>query len=85
MAWLMTVSHASALAPTERRFRPIAATSHHHCTAVNASPTRFQSGPRHQRSTPIATKAGGRIAARSQDRRGIVTFTALRRWRGYGG
>ena len=43
---LIAVSHANARASTERRLRPIAAATHCQVTAVNASCTRRQSGPR---------------------------------------
>ena len=66
IACRITVSHATARATTESRLSPIAATTHFHCTALKASPTIDQSGPRHQSSATTAAKRGSTPSARQR-------------------
>ena len=53
--WI-TVVHASARATTERRFRPIATTTHSHWTFLNAVPIAVRLPCLHQISAPSPTR-----------------------------
>jgi hypothetical protein len=71
------VRHDIERATTDRRFQPMAAATHSHCTCLNASPSEPTFGWCVQKSTPT-TIASAAAAATFSARAGVKRRVTLR-------